>query len=87
MWFLTALKNIIERFSINLDEYKIKNGLLYAFIILFALFIIKRMSGIIVWITILGVISFIGYKIYVNYIKPMIDEQSQEDDTDDRYKQ
>ena len=78
MGFLKVIKWITGFINGSFSEEQIKNALMYAIIIFAAFFIISRMSGIIVWMTVIGLFAFIAYKIYINYIKPLLEEEENE---------
>lgn len=62
-------KSIIDYLKEKYDETTLKNAVLYGLLVIIVLFVITKLSGIIVWMTIIGVVLIIAMKVYEKYFQ------------------
>lgn len=73
------LRPVVQYLKNKYDEQALQTIVKYGLIAVIVLFILMKMSGTIIWMTLGLLFVFISAKLYQNVIRPLIDEAVEED--------
>ena len=73
------LRPVVQYLKNKYDKQALQSIVKYGLIAVIVLFILMKMSGTIIWMTLGLLFVFIAAKLYQNVIRPLIDEAIEED--------